>query len=681
MCGIAGVVSFRRDVSPPSVELLRSMIGTLRHRGPDEFGYYRDAVAGIAHARLSIIDLTSGQQPLSNENGTLWIVFNGEIFNYIELRRELLSLGHRFRTNSDTEVIIHSFEAWGHECFRRFNGQWALALWDNRNRTIVLARDRFGVRPLYIRETADRLWFGSEVKAIFADSSVPRAIDQQGIDQIFTYWAPIAPVTPFAGIEEVRPGSFRTYRYDGSCSETIYWQPEFPPADYFPGDEANRQALNEATTLLREKLLHATSLRMLRSDVPVGSYLSGGLDSSLIAWMGHTVASGEFRTFSIRFEDEEFDETRYQRLMVSALGSRHEEYIVTRRDIAEIFPTIIHHTERPLLRTGPAPLFLLSKLVRSAGFKAVLTGEGADEILAGYDIFREDKIRRFVANSPSSKIRPRLFDRLYPYLARSPQQSGGIALEFWKQGLDRVGQRGFSHDLRWRTTSGLKKFFSDDLRERLRNSPSPDILSGVPDAFDGWDPLAQAQYLEIISLFSPYIISSQGDRMLMANSVEGRFPFLDADVVGFCNALPADYKLAGLEEKQILRRVAAGILPDEILRRTKQPYRAPDAICFVEQGAPEYVGEMFSETMLRETGLFNVGMVRNLFGKVSRMASDRSTAAAFSFSDNMAIVGILSAQLLCSSFLRDATGSQDPIYWTTAVDRASAESGEDQFSG
>ncbi len=645
MCGIVGIVALSHQPEAPAREALETMVHAIRHRGPDEFGMYRDSYAGLAHARLSLIDLATGQQPMANEDETLWIVFNGEIFNYIELRQELEQLGHRFRTHSDTEVIIHAYEAWGSGCFKKFNGQWALALWNSRDRTLVLARDRVGVRPLYVYEGGGRILFASEVKALFADVKVPRRIDCRGLDQTFTYWAPVAPTTMFDEIQAIVPGTVRTYQRDGSHRDEVCWQMSFPDALTEPSFHTARDAADR----LRERLAQATRLRMVRADVPVGSYLSGGLDSSLVAKMGRMAKDGVFRTFSLRFDDAEFDETPFQRMMASTLDSDHGEIVVTRGDIARIFPDVIWHTEQPILRTAPAPLFLLSKCVREAGIKAVLTGEGADEMLGGYDLFREAKIRLFWSHQPESLCRPRLFDRLYPYLARSPQSTKGMALEFWKQGLERADAPGFSHDPRWRTTSALKKFYSSSAAASLRDVPAENVLDTLPDRFGRWDPLARAQYLEVTTLLSGYLLSAQGDRMLMANSVEGRFPYLDADVIEFSNALPAAYKLAGLEEKKILKDAARGLVPEPIIQRQKQPYRTPDAISFLTGAIPDYVEDAFSESALAAAGMFAPGAARRLFSKCRECTADR----VMSNTDNMAFVGMLSAQLLYRRMIAD----------------------------
>lgn len=671
MCGLAGIVHRTDHQTPPARETLERMIRAIRYRGPDEYGIYRDQHAGLVHARLSLVDLATGQQPLSNEDGSLWIALNGEIFNYVELRQTLLQRGHTFRTKSDTETALHAYEEWGTSCFTRFNGQWALAIWNATDRTLVLSRDRIGVRPLFIHETPDTLRFASEVKAIFADPAVPRTINPHGLAQTFTYWASIAPTSVFGGIEELRPGCVRTYFRNGSQTNEQYWSLSYPHR----GNETQFASFGEAVEGLQERLREATRLRMVRADVPVGSYLSGGLDSSLIAWMGRQAKEGDFRTFSLRFEDAEFDETPYQRAMAATIDSSHTEIVVTRPDIAQVFPDVVYHAERPILRTAPAPLFLLSRSVREAGIKAVLTGEGADEMLVGYDLFREAKIREFWSRNPASTIRPRLFERLYPYLARAPQKTGNLALDFWRRGLDRAGKPGFSHDPRWSTTSALQRFFSTDMKERLRESPAPDVLHTLPPEFSTWDPIAQAQYLEVTTLLSGYLMSSQGDRMLMAHSVEGRFPFLDVDVIEFCNALPMEYKLCGLKEKFILKKAAGGHVPQEIIDRPKQPYRAPDAVSFLGNDAPGYVSAMLDPSNVKNAGIFDPVAVKGLHDKCLQRAGTRGKSDTFSNSDNMAFVGILSAQLMYEHCIIQGEGkgaSGPPVPFWTDIDRSEA---------
>ncbi len=617
------------------------MANALLHRGPDEAGLYRDDHVGLVHTRLAIIDLATGQQPMADEGDTSWIVFNGEIFNYVELREELEQRGHRFRTRSDTEVIIHAYREWGIRAFERMDGQWAVAIWEASARRLTLSRDRVGICPLHCCEYAGHLYFASEVKAIFAASpEIPRAFDPVGIDQTFTFWTIVPPQGIFLGVSELEPGHVRIYE-NGTVRDQAYWTPSYPEGSdavgRFPG------TLDDAVAEVRHALDRATELRMLRADVPVGSYLSGGLDSSLVAAMARRLAGDRFETFSLRFADAEYDETAYQRLMVSALGSRHHEVTVTREDIAAAFPEVIYHTERPILRTAPAPLFILSKLVRDNGIKVVLTGEGADEMFAGYDIFREGKIRRFWARQPGSARRPRLLERLYPYLARSPVSQRAMARQFFGRDLSAYARPGFAHGTRWQTTASLKRLLSADMRAATAHGDViANLIAALPPEFGRWSALAQDQYIEVRTLLSGYLLSSQGDRMLMAHAVEGRFPFLDRDVITLANSLPPAYKLRVLDEKHVVKRVAAGVLPPEILARKKQPYRAPDALAFMGGETPDYVDELLNERALRDSNVFDPSLVMQLV----RKCRAQGRHGQFSNSDNMALVGVLSTQLL-----------------------------------
>ncbi len=663
MCGLAGIVCIDGGVEAPSMEQLSSMAGALVHRGPDEFGVFRDHRAGLAHARLSIIDIATGQQPLSNENGALWIAFNGEIFNYIELREELVALGHVFATKSDTEVIVHAYEAWGIQAFERFNGQWAVALWNSNTQELVLARDRYGICPLYVCEHGGRVLFASEIKAIFsADLSIPREFDLCGLDQTFTFWSIVPPQSVFRGVYEVVPGHVLVFSGQSQPKEHCYWSPEYSSGEggQFKG------SLADAVSALDFELEQATKLRLERADVQVGCYLSGGLDSSVIAALGRRVKKDEFRTFSLRFDDSEFDETRYQRQMVELLGTQHAELVVGRKDVAEIFPDVVFHAERPILRTAPAPLFLLSKLVRDAGIKVVLTGEGADEMFAGYDIFREAKVRRFWAKHPASKIRPRLLERLYPYLARSPVAQRAMARSFFGRNLSEWREPGFSHEPRWTTTSAIKRLYSADVRSELEDySARQSLFDTLPSEFASWDYLSQDQYIETRTLLSGYLLSSQGDRMLSANSVEGRYPFLDSGVIELANSLPPSYKLRVLDEKHVLKRVSEPLVPASVRKRKKQPYRAPDAVSFVGSTTPAWMDGLLSQSAIEEAGIFNPTAVQQLWRKCENIEAEPHR---FSNTDNMALVGILSTQLLHQQFIKGSALSQKQVVFTTCHD-------------
>jgi asparagine synthase (glutamine-hydrolysing) len=665
MCGICGIVNLHEG-PVPDVDLLMRMMGRLRHRGPDSSGYYRDKQVALGHARLSIIDLATGAQPLSNEDESIWITFNGEIFNYIELASELRSHGHKFKTKSDTEVIVHAYEEWGTSCFERFNGQWSLALWDIKNRRIIFSRDRYGIRPLYYAFCNKRLLFASEIKAIFADDEVERRLDPVGLSEIFTFWSPIAPRTAFRGLEELRPGHFAVLE-KGHMESQPYWSIQFPRA----GTETIQNETENAGFLKRH-LIDASQLRFTRSDVPVGAYLSGGIDSSITSAIVANYTRAPLKTYSIRFADAEFDEGLYQQEMVKKLGADHRDVEVSHEDIGNVFPDVIWHAERPILRTAPAPLYLLSKLVRESGFKVVVTGEGADEVMAGYDIYREAKVRRFLARDPSSERRANIFLRLYPWMARNPGSAPAFARSFFGKGLD-LSDPGISHRPRWDTTSSIRLLIQADLRREMEQVNVTEVLlSGLPDVHWSWDPLCRAQWLEMVSLLSGYILSAQGDRMLMANSVEGRFPFLDCNFVDFANQLPARHKLLGLDEKHLLKVALGDLIPGSIVKRPKQPYRAPDAASFFNVQGLDWVYDLLSEENLKRAGIFTPVAVGRLAAKCRRMKG-----LEMSNTDNMRIVAILSTMLVQYHYIENnGKGGREevPAQPMTVIDRLSQDS-------
>ncbi len=637
MCGIAGYFGVP-DAGLPAQALLRGMLATLRHRGPDGEGVSHGDGFGFAHTRLSIIDLAAGAQPMANDDQTVWITFNGEIFNYIELRDELIAKGVRFRTHSDTEVIIRLYEEMGPDCVTRLNGDFAFAIWDARRRQMMLARDRMGVRPLFYARRGRATYFASEAKALFEVPGIEPELDPIALDQIFTFWFPLAPRTIFKGVTELSPAHMLLAR-DGNVSVRPFWQLEFPDAG------AVEDTRDEATIAeeVRALLVDATRIR-LRSDVPVGSYLSGGLDSSVVAAIAARLAPERLRTFSVRFDDPEFDETSFQNEMAEALGTDHSAVLCRPADIGAIFPDVIRHAERPVLRTAPAPLHVLSRLVRDEGFKVVLTGEGADEVFGGYDIFKEAKLRRFCARDPQSNRRPLLFKKLYPYLPKLQAQSAAYLKAFFATDRDAVDDPLFSHLPRFRSTAGAKLFFSADLRRELSGYDAlDDLRASLPAAFARWHPLSQAQYLETAYLLPGYILSSQGDRMAMANAVEGRFPFLDHRVVDMAAKLPPSVKLRGLTEKHILREAARGLVPPTMAKRPKQPYRAPDSASFFNQPQPDYVARLLSGPALAASGIFE----RNA---VEKLAAKALAGRAGGFRDNVALTGILSTELWREAF-------------------------------
>jgi len=635
---------FNLDGAVVAPESLRRMIRMLSHRGPDDTGLHVENGVGLAHARLSIIDLSGGQQPMCNEDSTLWITFNGEIFNYLELREELIGKGHRFATRSDTEVILHLYEENGEDCVRHLNGQWAFAIWDYQRHRLFLSRDRLGVRPLFYTQAKNTFIFGSEIKAIFACPGISREIDFNGLDEVFTYWCTIPPTTLFRNIQELPPGHSITVD-TGGVAVRQYWDCQFEGTSEVV-DPSQEQA--RADELL-ELLIDATQIR-LRSDVPVGAYLSGGLDSTFTTAMVKKFTNTQLRTFSVTFDEPEFDESSFQREAVRFLDTEHQEIRCSKNQIGEVFPDVIWHTEKPVLRTAPAPLYLLSRLVRNSGYKVVVTGEGSDEVLGGYDIFKETKIRRFWESQPDSRMRPALLRRLYPYLQNIQNQPDAYRKAFFHINVDRNQQPFFSHIPRWQLTAKLKTFFSDATRAAIAGDDGySKVRARLPQRYSSWDSFCQAQYLETKYLLPGYILSSQGDRVAMAHSVEGRFPFLDHRVVEFASRLPVSLKMKVLNEKYLLKRCAARLIPPSVAQRQKQPYRAPEACSFLQPAAREYMDELLSPEQIRRDGIFDAPAVEMLLGKFRK-------GAAIGIKDNMGLVGVVSTQLLLHQFINHFEG-------------------------
>lgn len=637
MCGIAGLFS---PSQPPRREELLAMIGTLGHRGPDGHGTWHDGPVGLAHARLAIIDPEGGAQPMATPDGAVQLVFNGEIFNYIELRAELQRAGHRFLTESDTEVLLHAYLAWGDDFLPRLNGQFALALWDGRCQRLLLARDGVGIRPLFWTRVGQRLAFASEAKALFALPEVPRRLDPAGLAATFGWWAPLAPGSAFEGIHCLPPGHRLVVDAQGQQLQR-WWDWDFSVTDPFaPVDE---DALADE---LHALLVDAVRLQ-LRADVPVGAYLSGGLDSSIITTIIRRHTQTPLRSFSLTFDDAEFDESEHQQLMVRHLDTQHSAIGCGRPHIAAAFARTVWHSETPLVRTAPTPMLRLADSVRAAGYKVVLTGEGADEVFGGYDLFKEARIRRFVAQLPGSARRSRIVERLYPYLARSPGGSNALAQRFFTGGPLDADDPTFAHQTRLATTRRAWAFFTPDLQQALaRHDPAAQLQARLPADFGGWLPMARDQYVEAHTLMSGYLLAAQGDRMAMAASIEGRYPFLDPRVIAFAGALPPRLKMRGLHEKLLLRQAFARELPPQIGQRTKQPYRSPDSASFFEHGAPlPWVAELLSPACLQDAGLFDAPAVSRLMAKCA-------AGRASGFADNMAFVGVLSTMLLHQQFVR-----------------------------
>ncbi|MBL3591368.1 MAG: asparagine synthase (glutamine-hydrolyzing) [gamma proteobacterium endosymbiont of Lamellibrachia anaximandri] len=643
MCGIAGIAGNWAN-GEGGLGPVRRMISQITHRGPDDEGYFSDFGICLGHARLSIIDLDSGHQPIANEDKSIHVVFNGEIFNYIELRSDLIKSGHHFSTHSDTEVIVHLYEDYGDDFVRLLNGQFSIALWDANKQKLLLVRDRVGIVPLFYTRFNNSLIFASEIKAIIPVLNSSPSINVHALDQIMTFWNSVGQETIFEGIYELEPGNMMVFQ-GGDMTIFQYWEWEFSDAHYGESD-------HNLAGQLEDLLDDATRIR-LRADVPVGAYLSGGLDSSVLTALVHRYKKDNLRTFSIGFDDKSFDESDYQKEMIEHLGSDHSHLSCTYRDISDSFLQSLWNIEAPILRTAPVPMGLLSGMVREQGYKVVLTGEGADEVFGGYDIFKETKIRQFWAKNPDSSFRAALLKKLYPYLNISQPQALVYLKSFFGAGLDDPSSLFFSHIPRWLTTAKTKAFFSEDINAQLSKSAVDSMSERFAPAMSNMDAFQKAQFIESRMLMPGYLLSSQGDRMLMKNSVEGRFPFLDHRVIEFANGMHPTKKMKVLNEKYLLKFAMRKHVPEKIINRFKQPYRAPDIPAFFRDDGESDVTELLGSEYIKKYGFFDDKKVSRLVEKIRR-------GRATSYKDNMALVGILSTQAVNYLFV-EQMGNRETI--------------------
>ena len=634
MCGMAGIYGLSGGVDPRE-SIVKDMVHVMSHRGPDGDGFYYHPRIHLGHCRLSIVDIKGGAQPMDNEDGRIWIVFNGEIFNHIELRKELVAKGHVFKTHSDTEVLLHLYEEHGKDLCSYLNGQFAFAIWDSASESLFMARDRTGIIPLYYTECCDTLVFASEIKALFQFPGVERDFDPQGLHEHYTLWTTIAPRTVFRNVHEIPPGSYCRVNPQG-LHVSSYWDFRFPDRD-----EYNSLPREIVLDNLRTLMIQAVRLR-LRADVPVGTYLSGGLDSSITTLLARKELPAGLHTFSLRFDDPSYDEGSMQDLISREYKTEHHTIRIGSCDIRDIYTRMIWHTEKPVWRSSPGPMMLLSSLVREKGLKVILTGEGADEVFGGYNIFKENAIRRFWARDPGSSFRPRLFRSLYTYIERDDRASLFWTHFFGKKLLD-TGNPLYSHMIRWSNSGPLFALYNRDFFKGMEpESPLETARQLLPAEFSRWHPLSQAQYLEMKIFLPGFLLSSQGERMLMGNSVEGRYPFLDHNVIEWASTLNPSDKLYGMNEKFVLKKTFMNDLPGHIICRPKQPYRAPLPAGMLLE-SPE-IREFMSGESLKKCPVFDPGSV-DVF--IKRMERAGQTSAR----DEMIFNQLLSTLILYRQFI------------------------------
>jgi asparagine synthase (glutamine-hydrolysing) len=583
MCGIVGCFD-RRAERPADPTVIDAMGGTLVHRGPDAWGSFQEGSIGLGCRRLKIIDLEGGEQPMYNEDGSLVLVCNGEIFNYRELRRELAERGHRFRSACDVEVLLHLYEERGARLLDLVNGQFAFALYDRRERTLLLARDPFGISPLYYATFDGVLVFASEIKAILQHPLARRRVDLTGLDQVLTFPGLVSPRTMFEDVASLPAGHYLVAR-GATLEEREYWDLEYPPAGVAGCDQPESHHVER----LSAAFARSVELR-LRSDVEVGFYLSGGLDSSLIATMIHRLAPQARRhSFSMLFEEAEISEDGYQLLMAERVGSIHHPITFGWPEIAARLHDVVRHCECPLKETYNTCSLALSQAARCAGVTVVLTGEGADELFAGYVGYRFDRFgqRRQVAADTESLLEAQLREELW-------------------------GDRDLFYEIDHHAFREVKQaLYSPALRELL---PEFDCLNfGVVnrERLRGRHPLHQRSYLDFKLRLADHLLSDHGDRMAMANSVEARYPFLDIDFVRVAAEIPPRLKLNGFQEKYILKRMAEPLLPAGIVRREKFGFHAPGTP-YLLQHQVEWVKDLLSPARVARSGFFDPATVAKL---------------------------------------------------------------------
>lgn len=639
MCGIAGIIDLQHQ-APISELMLRSMADAIEHRGPDEAGYWIDEGLGLAARRLSIVGIADGHQPMFNEDRSVVVVFNGELFDHPEVRAQLQACGHTLHTRCDTEIIPHLWEEFGEGFLEHLQGQFALALYDIRQRVLILARDRFGICPLHWTQQGDDFYFGSEIKAILASGEVTPRADLRGIDHIMSMFAMPTRRTPFAGISAVAPGTYLKLRFGrrgerASISEHRYWDLDFPDQ----GQELHGRSGKQLVDGFRERFENAVRKR-LRADVPVVGYLSGGVDSAAIVATASRVRGEPIPAFSIKIDSPFYDEEDAARLNARAIGCPHTVVTCSPHQLLEGYQKLVVAAENPVVDTSCASLYTLAGVVRQQGYKVVLTGEGADEALGGYPWF---KINRLINLFDRGRFQPSYYTRELIGAISAP----GITPAEAARTRAELGGSVAQADLYNLVSSNRRRFYHPDAFAELDGYSAFSELDLNYDRMAKWHPLNRSLYLGYKTMLAGMLLSHKSDRVTAANSIEARYPFLDEDLVAYCAALPPSWKLRGLtRDKFILREFASEMLPRSVVRRRKKMFRAPFGDTLLQQQS-SVVNDLLSEESLLRTGYFEPRAVANAlagFRRGYRLPGRR-------LFEEMALISIFGTQLWHHVFL------------------------------
>jgi asparagine synthase (glutamine-hydrolysing) len=595
MCGIAGFAD-GRVLAPggraeANMSLVRRMCDVIRHRGPDDEGLRVEPGVGLGMRRLSIIDLSTGQQPMHNETETVWVVFNGEIYNYRELRRELESLGHRFYTSSDTETIVHAYEQWGDAAFRRLRGMFGIALWDRSQQTLWLARDRAGIKPLYYTERDGRLYFGSELKSLIAAGAVDREIDLEALDHYLSFLYTPRDGSIFKGVHKLPPGHVLRW-HNGRADVSRYW--EIGARETFHGSEA------DAAQALRSVLADAVRAHLV-SDVPLGAFLSGGIDSSAVVGLMAEASSRPVQTFSIGFDEPEFDELDHARTVAKHFGTDHHEFVV-RPDALSILDRLIDHFDEPFADSSAIPTWYVSEVARRH-VTVVLSGDGGDELFGGYDRYLpHPRVARF-DRLPVPGLK-RLAGAVWPWLAH------GVRGKNFLRHVSRDENGRYLDSIAFFQADEKAALYSGDVRRALGAVDAERALARRLERFAALPPHSRMMRFDF-ETYLPDDVLTKVDRMSMAHSIESRVPLLDNEVIDFAATLPSSMKIRNGRRKHVLKQALRGLLPPQIVDRRKQGFGVPLGVWF-RGGLTGVFSEVLGSPRARQRGYFEPAFVDRL---------------------------------------------------------------------
>lgn len=597
MCGIAGFIG------QGDKQILSRMTDSIRHRGPDDEGFFVFGEAHLGMRRLSIIDLAGGKQPIFSEDGQIAVVFNGEIYNFLELRDQLLKKGHQFKTKSDTEVIVHLYEEEGERLFEKLNGMFAIALWDNQEKKLILARDRFGKKPLYYCLFGQTLIFGSELKALLKHPFVKRELDFEALNYYLTYEYVPTPKTIFKNIFKLEPSHYLTFQ-NGSIKKNEFYQIKFGTVDCGGWDCSEAGFLAE----FEKGLERAVSSRLI-SDVPLGIFLSGGLDSGTIAHYAQKASSQKIKTFFIGFSDPSFDESVYARKVSRHLGTEHHEQILEAKDLFDLVPKITDLLDEPLADASIIPTYLLSKFTKEE-VTVALSGDGGDELLMGYPTFQAHRLAEYYLKIPEL-VRKNILESI---IKRLPVSFGNITLDYrLKRFILGLNYTPEHRDLIWIgsfTDKEKKKLFRPEILQSLSNVNEFDILDRYEQEVKDLLFLEKVVYLYLKTYLLDDILAKT-DRASMFASLEVRAPFLDYQLVDFINSMPIDLKLRGFTTKYVLKKLMADKLPLDIVNRKKKGFGIPVGRWLRGELRPLLL-EVLSRENIEKNGIFNYAYVKQL---------------------------------------------------------------------